>query len=152
MWDAVMVISAISYTLWVSIRITITRIPNLQSESKNVKNWRNSGLKSVEFRRFLAFLKMCRFLVNLKNAPLRYSLNLMALHMQLDLVTRIPNLQTESNNVENWHNGDQKSVDFFCFLAKLFILTYLSTECKGTVLPARSSYQGLKYSNRMKKC
>ena len=56
------------------------------------------------------------FWQNCQNASLIYLPNLTALYIQLDLGTRIPNLQSESKNVENWRNGDLKSVDFLCFV------------------------------------
>ena len=57
------------------------------------------------------------FLVDLKNAS--RSLNLTALSMQLDLVTPIPNLQSELKNVENWQNGGLNALIFYVFLAFL---------------------------------
>ena len=64
---------------------------------------KNAGNKILKF-----FAKFCVIEAKLvkitkisKNAFLEYSLNVTVLHMQLDLVTRIPNLQSESKNVEN---------------------------------------------------
>ena len=55
------------------------------------------------------------FLQNGQNASSIYQPNLTTLHIQLDLVTRIPNLQTEFKSVENWWNGGQKKCRFFIF-------------------------------------
>ena len=52
------------------------------------------------------------FWQNGQNASPIYLPNLTALHIKLDQVTRILNLQSESKNVENWRNGGPKSVDF----------------------------------------
>ena len=52
------------------------------------------------------------FWQNCQNASLIYLPNLTALYIQLDLGTRIPNLQSELKNVENWRNDGLKSVDF----------------------------------------
>ena len=56
--------------------------------------------------------KMGQNYKNLKIASPEYSLNVTVLHIQLDIVTRILELQTESKNVENWQKGGQKTVDF----------------------------------------
>ena len=56
--------------------------------------------------------KMGQNYKNHKIASPEYSLNVTVLHIQLDIVTRILKLQTESKNIENWQNGGQKSVDF----------------------------------------
>ena len=61
--------------------------------------------------------KMGQNYKNLKIASPEYSLNVTVLHIQLDIVTRILELQTESKNVENWRNCGLKSVDFWRFLA-----------------------------------
>ena len=76
----------------VYLSISSYQDPKSSNRIKNVENWRNGGLKCINF---------LRFLVNLKNASPKYSLNITALNMQLDLVTPIPNFQMESKNVEN---------------------------------------------------
>ena len=98
--------------------------------------------------------KMCRFLTffgffgqNGQNASLIYLSKLTALHIKLDQVTRILNLQSESKNVENWRNGGPKSVDFLRFFGKMAKrVTYLYSESHGTAYPARPSSQEPKSS------
>ena len=85
------------------------------------------------------------FLVNLKNTPPKYSLNAKLLHIQLDLVTRIPNLQSELKNVENWQNGGLKSVDFLRFWGKMAKrVTYLSTNMPSAWIVNKNQYPGYK--------
>ena len=93
------------------------------------------------------------FWQNGQNASPIYLLNLTALHIKLDQVTRILNLQSESKNVENWRNGGPKSVDFLRFFGKMAKrVTYLYSESHGTAYPARPSYQEPKSSIGFEKC
>ena len=93
------------------------------------------------------------FWQNCQNASLIYLPNLTTLYIQLDLGTRIPNLQSESKNVENWRNGGLKSVDFWRFLGKMAKrVTYLSTETLSTVYLARSRYPNPKSSIGIEEC
>ena len=92
------------------------------------------------------------FWQNGQNASPIYLLNLTALHIKLDQVTRIL-LQSESKNVENWRNGGPKSVYFLRFLGKMAKrVTYLSTETLSTVYLARSRYPNPKSSIGIEEC